>query len=336
MNGALFRAEAAEGPDVVARQFAANASAVAELAAQLRAKPPPFVVTCARGSSDHAATYAKYLIESTIGIPVVSAAPSMSSVYRTPLRVSGALHLSISQSGRSPDLLASVEAAKTGGALTVSLVNDLSSPLAALADVVLPLHAGSEQSVAASKSCLAAFAALLQLAGAWSEEQVLADAVAAAPEALAEAKAMDWHAGLALAGADHLFVIGRGIGLSAAQELALKFKEMCGLHAEAFSAAEVLHGPATLAGPRHPVIALIQEDATVPALREVVARLRGQGAEVLTVEPDGQLSLPALPIAVLRPLQALQASYRLLADLAEARGVDPDAPPHLRKVTQTT
>ena len=251
------------------------------------------------------------------------------------MQVKGALHISISQSGKSPDILAAAQQAKKAGAITVALLNLEDAPLAELVDHVIPLHAGPELSVAASKSCIAAFAAVLDLTASWTKDAMLEQARDEAVGAVAAAAAMDWSAGLELVTAQHLFVIGRGVGLAAAQELALKFKEMCTLHAEAFSAAEVLHGPATLAGPEHPVIALVQEDETAELVRAVARRLREQRGKVLIAEPGGALPLPPPSHAVLRPLQILQASYPLLAAFAACRGRDPDKPPFLRKQTCT-
>ena len=318
--GAQFRIEAAQSVDAVARQLSANRRIVAALAAQLAASPPPLVITSARGSSDHAATYAKYLMEESTGIPVVSAPPSISSVYRVPMQVKGALHISISQSGKSPDILAAAEQAKKAGAITVALLNLEDAPLAELVDHVIPLHAGPELSVAASKSCIAAFAAVLDLTASWTKDAMLEQARDEAAGAVAAAAAMDWSAGLELVTAQHLFVIGRGVGLAAAQELALKLKEMHTLHAEAFSAVEMLHG---------------QEEETAELVHAVARRLRGQRGKVLIAEPGGALPLPPPSHAVLRPLQILQASYPLLAALAARRGRDPDKPPFLRKQTCT-
>ncbi|HEY9254659.1 MAG TPA: SIS domain-containing protein, partial [Stenotrophomonas sp.] len=242
----MFR-EAAETADVVAAQFARNRATIEALAASLRAAPPPFVVTCARGSSDHAATYAKYLFETQLGIVTASASPSVGSVYEAPLALRGALYLVISQSGKSPDLLRNAEAAKAAGARVVALVNVEDSPLAQLADTVIPLGAGPERSVAATKSYLASLAAILQLGAVWKQDAALLAALEALPASLRQAWQSDWRALTeGLVEARNLFVLGRGLGLAAAQEAALKFKETCGLHAEAYSSAEVKHGPMAL------------------------------------------------------------------------------------------
>jgi hypothetical protein len=206
----LMAAEIAEVPDAVARLLAANAQGAAALGARLRETPPDVVVTCARGSSDHAATYAKYLIETLIGVPVASAAPSIASILAAPVATRRALALAISQSGRSPDLLASAEAQKNAGATLAAFVNDETSPLAAAADVLFALKAGPERSVAATKSCIAAMAGLTQLVAAWSGDEGLAAAVAALPDQLAVAVSQDWSGALEpLEHVERMFVIGR-------------------------------------------------------------------------------------------------------------------------------
>jgi glucosamine--fructose-6-phosphate aminotransferase (isomerizing) len=332
--------EAAETADGARRQVARCARAFDQLGERLRDQPPPFVVTCARGSSDHAATYGKYLIETTVGRLVASVGPGVASAYgRVPQGIGGALCIAISQSGKSPDLLELASAARMGGALLVAMVNDETSPLAGLADITIPLCAGQEKSVAATKSFLLAGFACLQLAAAWTGDPALADAVARAPDAFEAAAQLDWSPALiSLAKAHGLYVVGRGIGLGAAAELALKLKETCGLHAEAFSTAEVMHGPLALVGPGFPLLALGQHDETEASLRDAIAKLVATGAPVHSVlEVAGTEPLPTVPKlpAVLEPLAQIQAFYMAAPVLAAARGIDPDAPPHLRKVTET-
>ncbi|MGH6782011.1 MAG: SIS domain-containing protein, partial [Sphingomonadaceae bacterium] len=184
-------AEAGEAGAVIAAQRAANTGRIAELAGRLRRKPPAAVLTCARGSSDHAATFAKYLIETRLGVLTSSQAPSIASVYGAALRANDALCLAISQSGKSPDLLATVEAAKRAGAYSAALVNVEDSPLAQLADSVVPLSAGPELSVAATKSYIAAIAAIIDLVAAWAGDEALDEALSAAPAQLQQAWAAD-------------------------------------------------------------------------------------------------------------------------------------------------
>lgn len=332
--------EAAEAPDVVARLIAANDGICRDLAARLRRQPPAFVVTCARGSSDSAATYAKYLCEIRLGIVVASVGPSISSVYRQRPRMRGAVFLAISQSGRSPDLVALAEAARADGALTVAVVNDPASPLAERCHVVLPLHAGEEKSVAATKSYLASLAALLQLGAHLSADPALDAAVRHLPENLYDALARDWRPAIApLAAARSLYVVGRGPGYAAAQEAALKLKETCGIHAEAVSAAELRHGPLALAGPDFPVLLFSQNDAALPGLAEVGAELAARGVPVVSAGPatvPGALTLPTASLdPFVQPVALVQSFYPLAEAVARARSRDPDRPPHLRKVTET-
>jgi len=335
-SATLMYREAATAADVVAHQFAANRSTMDALAADLRANPPPFVVTCARGSSDHAATFAKYVLETQLGVVVASASPSVGSVYAAPLQLRGALFLVISQSGKSPDLLRNAEAAKAAGARVVALVNAEDSPLAQLADTVIALHAGPELSVAATKSYLASLAAVLQLAACWRDDATLQAALDALPDALRQAWNSDWSALTeGLQDAHNLFVLGRGVGLGAAQEAALKFKETCGLHAEAYSSAEVRHGPMALVGPGFPVLAFAQPDDTGPGTAAVVAEFSARGAQVWLAGADGQLPLPHAPHPLCAPLLAVQSFYKAINALALRRGHNPDVPPHLNKVTET-
>ena len=333
--------ETAEAPEVVARQIDANAAACAALGARLRAAGPAFVVTCARGSSDSAATYAKYLIEIVLGTVVASVGPSISSVYGRRPNMKGALFIAISQSGRSPDLLTLAEAARADGALTVALVNDTTSPLAGLCEVVLPLHAGPERSVAATKSYIASLAAVLQLVAAWSGEPALDRAVRRLPDYLDGALKRSWLAAAPLLqSVAGLYVVGRGPGYAAALEAALKLKETGGLHAEAGSSAELRHGPMAIAGPDFPVLVFSQNDAALQGLADLGTELAARGVPVIAAGPaevPGALRLPAGegvdPFA--QPIALIQSFYPLAEAVARARGRDPDRPPHLRKVTET-
>ena len=330
-------AEAAEAPTAVAAQLVRNAPLVAALAASLRARPPRAVVTIARGSSDNAATYARYLLETRLGVLTASASPSVSSVYGAALDMADTLVLALSQSGRSPDLLAASEAAARAGARVVALVNDETSPLAELAEVTIPLAAGAERSVAATKSFIGTLSAVAQLVAHWAADDELKAGLGVLPETLASAWALDWSAApRSLMDTDHLYVVGRGPGFAVAQEAALKFKETCGLHAEAFSAAEVRHGPMALVGAGFPVLAFLPSDETRSGVEETVAAFRAQGATVLAVGGAGRDALPMVEChSLLLPIAQAQALYRMVDALAALRGHDPDAPPHLAKVTET-
>lgn len=336
----MFR-EAREAGAVAARQARELTRAVAALGEALRTLDPPIVITCARGSSDHAATYAKYLIETRARTPVASHAPSVSSVYGAEWRkLSRALFLVISQSGRSPDLIVSAKAARDAGAHVVAIVNDADSPLAEVAHLALPMLAGAERSVAATKSHIASLLLIARIVAAWTQDEPLDDALAPVPTILDAAWALDWSPALgALSSASSLFVLGRGLTLGTAQEAALKLKEVCGLHAEAYSAAEVRHGPMAIVGPGFPLLMLAPNDDARDAFAPLAKEFAGRDAQVFVAgeAPPGTIGLPVLPALhpALAPIAQIQSFYRLAATLSIARGLDPDRPPHLRKVTRT-
>ncbi|HWM46642.1 MAG TPA: SIS domain-containing protein [Xanthobacteraceae bacterium] len=325
-----------EVPDILLRQAKSASRPLAELVARLRHKPPQVVVTCARGSSAHAATFGKYLIERHVGVPVAAASPSIATVYRRPLQLRDQLFIAVSQSGRSDDLIEMTSAARAAGALTLAVVNDEHSPLAAASDIVLPMAAGPERSVAATKTFVSSLAALLRLAAAWADESDLAAAIERLPQRLAAAGDLDWRAALdALAHATSLVTIGRGPTLAIAREAALKLKETCDLHAEPFSSAEFRHGPIALVAPSYPILMFMPTDAAAAGMRALAADLQQKGARVFaTGQPK---DLPALPPdhPDTDAVCLIQSFYALLVDIAARRGIDADRPRHLQKVTRT-
>jgi len=331
--------EAAAAPAAVHSQLHANRGLVDALARRVRKFAPRAVVTCARGSSDHAATFAKYLVETRTGLLTSSAAPSVASLYASNTDLEGVLFLAISQSGASPDLLAAVAAAREAGALVIALVNAEGSPLTLAAHHTVPLRAGPETSIAATKSYIASLAAIVHLVASWTRDRELHEALESAPAQLAAAWQLDWSAAVEhLRTAQSLYVVGRGLGLGIAQEAALKFKETCGLHAEAFSAAELRHGPMALVREKFPILTFAQRDETREGIETLVSELRHVGADVLLAgfEAPGVLTLPTLRAhPVVEPLLMIQSFYGLANALAIARGRDPDRPPHLSKVTET-
>ena len=331
--------EAAESAGVVAAQLTQNAALLARLGASLRDRPPRAVVTCARGSSDHAATYARYLIEAHTSALTSSAAPSLSSIYEAATDMRDVLFVAISQSGRSPDLLAATEAARDGGARTIALCNTPDSPLMQSVEVAIPLHAGPERSVAATKSYIASLTCMAQLVAHWTQEFALSAEIARLPAQLTRAWQCDWSPAVdALTDAVNLYVVGRGFGLGIAQEAALKLKETCGLHAEAFSSAEVKHGPMALVREGFPVLMFTQDDETRAGVEALAAEFAARGAHVLLAggRAAGAITLPTITAhPVLEPILAVQSFYALANNLSLARGLDPDRPPHLRKVTET-
>jgi len=327
-------AEWREAPVVLRRQDEVLPQPVSALIDHLHARAPRLVVTCARGSSAHAATYAKHLFERHLGLPVAAAAPNIASIYRRTLHLEGQMLLAISQSGRSEDIVATATMARHAGAITAALVNDAESPLARTCAHVLPLAAEAERSVAATKSFVASLAALLRLTAAWSGNAAMRRALARLPQRLAQATALDWSAAAAsLASARSVMVIGRGPTLAIAREAALKLKEVCNIHAEAFSSAEFRHGPIALIEPDYPVVVFGTSDEAAEGLGALAQDLRDKGATVFAVAHDLPMLAPEQADA--DAICQIQAFYGLLLQLAARRGGDIDRPRHLQKVTTT-
>jgi glucosamine--fructose-6-phosphate aminotransferase (isomerizing) len=334
----MFR-EAAEASEVVRLQHHRNGHAIGDLAQRLRTSKPRAVVTLARGSSDHAATFARYLIETRAGVLTSSASPSVGSIYDSVPDLAETVVLAISQSGRSPDLLTTAKQALAQGALLVAMVNDEDSPLAAMADVVIPLCAGAERSVAATKSFIASLAAIIDLLAAWTEDADIELALSALPDKLSEAWNLDWSAALPeLNRASSMFIVGRGHALGVVQEAALKLKETCGIQAEGFSAAEVRHGPMAVVRKDFPVLLFGQPDESLESVASLAAEFASRGATVISAGvPDAPGTvLPTIPAdPLIAPILQIVSFYRLANALALSRGFDPDRPLHLRKVTET-
>jgi glutamine---fructose-6-phosphate transaminase (isomerizing) len=332
--------EIRQAPEAVRRQKGDLAQPLTELAARLKHRPPQVVVTCARGSSAHAATFGKHLIERYMGVPVAAAAPNIASVYRQSLHLRHQLFLAISQSGRSDDLVELTINAKASGALTVAMVNATDGPLTSACDILLPIGAGPEFSVAATKTFVATLSALLRLIASWHDDRSLAVAVERLPDRLAAASALDWSAALgALTDATSLITIGRGPTLAIAREASLKLKESCGLHAEASSGAEFRHGPMALVLPRYPVVMFMPTDVAADGMRQLAADLRRKGTALFVAESGVATAecLPALASdhAETDAVCLVQSFYEMCIRLAKRLGTDVDHPRHLQKVTRT-
>ncbi len=335
-----MRDECLSAPALVAQQLARDAAAYEALGASLRAAAPQGMLTVARGSSDHAAHYLAYLVMARMGRLVTSLPMSLITLYQSRMVCEGLVSLAFSQSGQSPDLVAPTRFFREGGARTVAFVNAEASPLGEAAEFVFPLHAGPERSVAATKSYIAQLVAGARVVSAWSQDSEFAAALAALPQALERAAHLDWSAAVqALQGADRLFVIGRGTGLPVALEAALKFKETCGIQAEAFSGAEVKHGPMALVDSGYPMLVFAPRGPAQAGLVALAEEMKGRGARVLLAAPQGtpgaELELACTEHPDLDPIAAVQSFYPMVEALARSRGLNPDEPPHLAKVTKT-
>lgn len=332
--------EAREAPAAVARQASGSAAAYRAFGARLRERPPTSVLTVARGSSDHAAHFMAYLIMARLGRLVTSLPMSLITLYQSQIACAGLASMAFSQSGQSPDLVAPMKYFTEGGAMTAAFVNDSESPLAKAVQWVFPLHAGAENSVAATKSFIAQLTAGARVVSAWQDDSALEAALERLPDALAKAVEADWSPAIdVLAKADKLFVIGRGTGLAVAMEAALKFKETCSIQAEAFSGAEVKHGPMALIDEGYPLLVLAPRGPAQPGLLALAEEMRGRGARLLLAAPAGTPGCN-LPIVETRsveldPISTIQSFYPMVEALSRARGIDPDRPRHLAKVTRT-
>lgn len=336
--------EAREIPDVTARQAERLAPILARLAEVVRERSPRFVVTVARGASDHAATFLKYAIETHLGLPVSAAAPSVTTVYRRDLKLNGALVIAVSQSGASPDVVEPLVAARQAGATTLAVVNVEDSPLAKAAEFVVPMHAGEERAVTATKSYAASLTAGLHLLAHLQPDEALRSALSALPDVLRRALALEE---LARDRAERYrfaasaMILARGLHFGVALESALKLKETSGVLAEAYSSAEFAHGPTRVIEPGFPVIAFQSRDAAAPLTLAAYRQLAEKGAELLLIGDDVDVPSPVRLVtppsghALTDPVASVLALYFFAAHLALARGLDPDSPPSLQKVTLT-
>ncbi len=327
----VMEQEARETPERIKNQLLNNQAQAESLGEQLRANPPKFVYIIGRGSSDHAGVFAKYLIEIEAGVSVSHAAPSVASVYNKQLDLSDTLVLAISQSGRSPDILAQLEMAKKSGATTVALVNDETSPLATGCDYLLPLGAGVESAVAATKSYLCTLSAICQLVAYWKQDQAMIDGLNQLPEQLQ--KVIDSETQLTtnhFKDMHNCVVLGRGLGYAVCREIALKLKEVCSIHAESYSSAEFVHGPIALAGKKIAALEIDIHDESRKLHQIQMQDLAARGSELIHLN---QVIFDCHPR--LAPVLVLQKFYVDIATVSVELGYNPDAPEGLNKVTQT-
>ncbi|MFC5844839.1 MULTISPECIES: SIS domain-containing protein [Aminobacter] len=335
-----MRREIAEIPEATARLLEGSAKELAETGLHLKRANPRFVTTVARGSSDHAASFLKYAIELNAGLPVASIGPSISSIYGARLKLADSACLAISQSGKSPDIVAMAEGARSGGALTIALTNTAGSPLAEASEHAIDIRAGVEKSVAATKTFVNSAVAGLAVLAHWTGDDKLLAALNALPEHFAKAVDCDWM-GIAgeLTEGNSLFILGRGPSFAIANEAALKFKETCAMHAESYSAAEVMHGPLALVHPGFPVLALAARDASEPSIADAADGLAERGAAIHITSSLAKKAKVLEHVAtghpLTDPLMLIASFYGFVEAFARHRGLNPDTPPNLRKVTET-
>jgi glucosamine--fructose-6-phosphate aminotransferase (isomerizing) len=343
-NGALMGAEMAEQPRVLEALAARRGELGAEVREALGGGAPTGIVLVARGSSDNAAVFGRYVLELATGRPVALAAPSLVTRYGVRDRLDGWLAVGVSQSGKTPEIVSVLEHYRAAGAVTVAVTNDRESALAGAAHATIDTAAGAERAVPATKTVTSQFAAFAVLAEALARDDAAPalpwdDATwAALPGAVAEILADDAPARAAatvVGDAQGLVAIARGLLLGAALEAALKVKEMTGILAEGASAADFLHGPIAVVRRELPVLTLSAGGPAAADVAEFADAARARGGRVLAIGPDGDLPIPAAIGDGLAAIPAIVRAQQLARAVSLLRGIDPDTPFGLSKVTAT-
>lgn len=334
-----MRREILEIPDAVDRLLSNGQSDIQAAAAAARDLNPTFLLSVARGSSDHACTFLKYASELVLQRPMASVGPSVKSIYDVDLLSSGALSFSVSQSGMSPDIVRMTEAIAGNGGMTIALTNNVDSDLAKVAKATLPIHAGPELSVAATKTFVTSLVAGLWLIAEIKQDRELIRAIHSLPTHLSAAIRCDWSSVVGATGGGSLFTIGRGPSWAIANEAALKFKETCLIHAESYSSAEVLHGPVSIVEDGFQVIAFAAQDEAEQSVAEVADALAEKGANVFAttgkVRRASSLTHTRTDHWLTDPIASIVSFYQMVETIALSRGINPDKPRHLNKVTET-
>jgi glutamine---fructose-6-phosphate transaminase (isomerizing) len=338
--------ELREQPEALRRLLDRQSGAAREAAALFRRRDVRYVLIASRGSSGNAARYAQYLLGRAHRVPVMFATPSLYTIYGQPPRLDGGLVIGISQSGASPDVVAVIAEAREQGRPTLAITNDVESPLARTAEAVLPLEAGEEHAVAATKTYVNSLGAVALLFAEAGDDATAREEVARMPEALAAQIELSLGAPPSLEeyqDAVGLTVVARGVNYGTGYEIALKIRELSGLITEAYSPADLMHGPIAAIQPGWPVVVVAPSGPARPSVEEIVPPLRTRGARLLAVSDvravlrraQTKLELaPGVP-EWLSPLTAVVPGQVTAMRLASLRGLDLDHPAGLRKVTLT-
>jgi glucosamine--fructose-6-phosphate aminotransferase (isomerizing) len=335
-----------EQPQVLATLLDREAAPARRIAAGLRARPIRYAIVAARGTSDNAARYGQYLLGAHNRLPVALATPSLFSIYGRPPDLAGALVVGISQSGQSPDIVAVLAEGRRQAVPTLAITNDPASPLAAQADYVLPLHAGEERAVAATKTYTAQLAALALLSCALGDDSTRLDALRQVPRAVDQVLAGEDAVARAVERYRYMetcVVLGRGYNYATAFEIALKLKELNYLIAESYSSADFMHGPIAIVGSGFPALVVAPGGQMFDTMRRFSLELKSRGAELLAISDrhdllDQAVTPLPLPTGVpewLSPLVAIVPGQLFALHLTLVKGNDPDQPQGLKKVTTT-
>ncbi|QLE78722.1 SIS domain-containing protein [Francisella sp. Scap27] len=342
MKNTLMFQEASSSFEKVANQLNLNQEIIKNIISQLKQRNIKRVITIARGSSDCVANFAKYLFETQLGFSVSSLPPSISTIYGKNIGDENTLAIAISQSGGSPDLRLALEGCKKAGCTTLAIVNKEASPLAEVADLVLPVRADEEKAVAATKSVITSLIALVNIIAEYKQDKELLNSLQLLPNVLEKALESNWQTAVeVLKKSKSMFIIGRGFGFPVVQEMALKLKETCGIHAEAFSGAEVLHGPFALMNKNFTTFTIMQNDVSAKGTCEIVSKMTGLGVNTIFASTENcadakvHLAVDVRTHPILEPIVLLQEFYLMVNNLAVELGFDPDSPVNLKKVTET-
>jgi glucosamine--fructose-6-phosphate aminotransferase (isomerizing) len=336
-----------EQPEVIARLISAESHTAARISGELRQRPIRYILIAARGTSDNAATYGKYLFSSVLHLPVGLAAPSLYTIYHTPPRTGPeALVIGISQSGESPDIVAVVDEARRQGAATLAITNELDSPLGQTAEYAIACHAGSELSVAASKTYTAQLTALALLAAHWSADETRKAQILQLPEAMQHTLGLGDAVRTRIERYRYMeacVVLGRGYNYPTAHEIALKMKELTYILIDSYSSADFMHGPVAVIEQGFPVILVAPSGEVYPDMLALARDLKDKGAELIAISDRPEaldmaitpLQLPVTMPEWLSPMVCVIPGQLMAHDLTVAKGFEPDHPRGLRKVTLT-
>ena len=320
-----------------AERLLAERDSIITVANRIRQADPRVVVISGRGSSANAGTLLRYLFEARAGLLVSTSAPSVMTTYGQSIDMRNAVFIVISQSGRSPDLVMGAQSARKNGALTIAIVNDLTSPLALACELPLPMGAGLERSVAATKSVVLSMMTSVQLVASLTSDDELNEKIKRLPQRFSDALACDWSQwSSSLAAARAAFVVGRGFGLGPAREIGLKVTEAMRIPTLSYSAAEVMHGPLACASAEIPFLVLRQNDGSSAMVDALIAELRLRKLNVFSAgDPTGVLPWIGNDDPICDAITMLLPAYATIEQAARARGFDPDNPPNLSKITET-
>jgi glucosamine--fructose-6-phosphate aminotransferase (isomerizing) len=334
--GSAMAEEIREIP-LTTERLLANHGLAAAAADRIRHANPRVVVISGRGSSANAGTFLRYLFETRAGLLVSTSAPSVVTTYKQSIDMRDAVFIVISQSGRSPDLVAGARSARKSGALTIAIVNDVTSPVALACELTLPIGAGLERSVAATKSVVLSMVIGVQLIASLSSDHALSEKITHLPQRFRDALGCDWSGWSgSLAAARASFVIGRGFGLGPAREIGLKISETMRLPSLSYSAAEVRHGPLASVSSETPLLVLRQNDGSSAMVDALIADLRARRLNVFSVgEPGGTLPWIGNDDPICDAMTMLLPAYAAIERTARNCGFDPDNPPNLTKITET-